>query len=80
MNPSATENVYLPKVAVIDRVMPEIPDVKTFYWRFEDPAEQRTFQHFRSGQFAQVSLFGDGEFPTSQPPRPTETETFFTVR
>jgi NAD(P)H-flavin reductase len=80
MDPSATENVYLPKVAVLERVMPEIPEVKTFYWRFEDPAEQRAFQHFRSGQFAQVSLFGVGEFPTSLPPSPTETETFFTVR
>jgi len=80
MNPSATENVYLPKVAVLDRVVGEIPEVKTFYWRFADPAAQKSFRQFRPGQFAQVSLFGVGEFPTSLPPSPTEDETFFTVR
>jgi|CZLA01.1.fsa_nt_gi NAD(P)H-flavin reductase len=75
-----TENVYLPKVAVLDRVVDEIPEVKTFAWHFEDPDEQRAFKRFRPGQFAQVSLFGVGEFPTSLPPSPTENETFFTVR
>jgi len=80
VNPSPTENVYLPKVAVLDRVVTEIPEVKTFYWRFQDPAEQQAFRHFRPGQFAQVSLYGVGEFPTSLPPSPTEDETFFTVR
>lgn len=73
-------NVYLPKVAVVDRVVAEIAQVKTFYWHFEDAAEQRAFQNFRPGQFAQVSLFGVGEFPISLPPSPTEAETFFTVR
>lgn len=76
----SSENVYLPKVAVLDRVVPEIADVKTFYWHFADPAEQKAFKRFRPGQFAQVSLFGVGEFPTSLPPSPTEDETFFTVR
>jgi sulfhydrogenase subunit gamma (sulfur reductase) len=61
-------------------VVCEIPEVKTFYWRFEDAREQTAFKHFRPGQFAQVSLFGVGEFPTSLPPSPTEAETFFTVR
>jgi len=75
-----TENIYLPKTAVLERVVSEIPEVKTFYWRFEDRAEQAAFRHFRPGQFAQVSLFGVGEFPTSLPPSPTEDETFFTVR
>jgi NAD(P)H-flavin reductase len=78
--PEFTENVYLPKVAVIDRVVNEIHEVATFYWHFEDTEEQRAFQRFRPGQFAQVSLFGIGEFPTSLPPSPTEPETFFTVR
>jgi len=78
--PTPTENVYLPKVAVLDRVADEIHEVKTFSWHFEDPAEQRAFKNFRPGQFAQVSLFGVGEFPTSLPPSPTENETFFTVR
>ena len=93
MNPLATENlhapdavrvqpenIFLPRIALLDRVVQEIQDVKTFYWHFEDPAEQRAFKRFRPGQFAEVSLFGVGEFPTSLPPSPTEDETFFTVR
>jgi len=75
-----TENVYLPKVAVLDRVVEEIADVRTFYWHFEDPAEQAAFRKFLPGQFAQVSVFGTGEFPASLPPSPTEEELFFTVR
>ena len=74
------KNVYLPKAAVLDRVVSEIPEVRTFYWHFEDAAEQEKFKRFRPGQFAEVSLFGIGEFPTSLPPSPTEDETFFTVR
>jgi NAD(P)H-flavin reductase len=74
------ENIYLPKIAVLDRVADEIPGVRTFFWHFEDEAEQKAFRKFRPGQFAQVSLFGVGEFPTSLPPSPTEDETFFTVR
>lgn len=74
------ENIYLPKTAIVDRVEDEIPEVKTFYWHFEDDADQQAFRRFRPGQFAQVSIFGFGEFPASLPPSPTEDETFFTVR
>ncbi len=77
---TTTENVYLPKLAVLDRVVDEIDDVKTFFWHFDDPAEQAAFKRFKPGQFAQVSLFGVGEFPASLPPSPTEDETFFTIR
>lgn len=80
MSASATENVFLPKVAVIDRVLPEITEVKSFYWHFEDQSEEDRFHAFLPGQFAEVSLFGVGEFPTSLPPSPTESHTFFTVR
>lgn len=80
MNSSIDENVYLPKTAVLDRVVREIAEVKTFYWHFEDQAEQSAFRSFRPGQFAEVSLFGVGEFPTSLPASPTEEKTFFTVR
>ena len=75
-----TDNVYLPKLAVLDRVVDEIHEVRTFYWHFEDPEEQRKFRQFKPGQFAQVSLFGAGEFPASLPPSPTEEQTFFTIR
>jgi NAD(P)H-flavin reductase len=80
MNLAAADNIYLPKVAILDRVADEIHEVKTFYWHFEDSEEQRKFRQFRPGQFAQVSLFGVGEFPLSLPPSPTEVETFFTAR
>ena len=79
MNP-ACDNIYLPQLARLERVVDDIADVKTFYWRFLEAAEQEKFRRFRPGQFAQVSLFGIGEFPTSLPPSPTEAETFFTVR
>ena len=80
MNLSPVDNCYLPKIAVLDRVVDEITEVKTFHWHFVDPAEQDAFKKFRPGQFAQVSLFGVGEFPASLPPSPTEKETFFTVK
>jgi NAD(P)H-flavin reductase len=74
------ENIYLPKVALVDEIVDEIQDVKTFYWHFKDPEESAAFKRFMPGQFAQVSLFGTGEFPLSLPPSPTEDRTFFTVR
>ena len=74
------ENIYLPGVATLDRVVEEIPDVKTFYWHFDDAGAQARFRSFHPGQFAQVSLFGVGEFPASLPPSPTESELFFTIR
>jgi NAD(P)H-flavin reductase len=74
------ENVYLPKRAIIDRVSDEIAGVKTFRWHFEDPAEQAAFRRFRPGQFAQVSVFGAGEFPLSLPASPSEPDFLFTVR
>jgi len=74
------DNIYLPKIAILDRVVDEIDEVKTFFWHFKRPADQEAFRGFRPGQFAEVSLFGSGEFPASLPPSPTEAETFFTVR
>jgi NAD(P)H-flavin reductase len=73
-------NVYLPRPAVIERIEDEIADVRSYFWRFEDPAHDADFASFRPGQFAQVSVLGAGEFPASLPPSPTERERFFTVR
>ncbi len=80
MKPQPPDNVYLPQVAILDRVVEEIAEVKTFYWHFQEASAQQAFKQFRPGQFAQVSLFGVGEFPASLPPSPTEDEVFFTVR
>lgn len=73
-------NIYIPRVAVLERVQDEIREVRSFYWRFVDPADDVAFSRFRPGQFAQVSVIGAGEFPLSLPPSPTEKERFFTVR
>lgn len=80
MSLSNSDNIYLPKTAILERVVDDIPEVKTFYWRFEDAAAQQDFKRFRPGQFAQISIFGAGEFPASLPPSPTESENFFTIR
>ena len=80
MHPPPPDNVYLPAIATLDRVEEEIADVRSFFWHFEDEAEQARFGRFQPGQFAQVSLFGVGEFPASLPPSPTEGELFFTIR
>ncbi len=80
MNPSPVDNIYMPKLAVLDRVVDDIPEVRTFYWHFADSADAEAFHGFRPGQFAQVSIFGSGEFPASLPPSPDEAETFFTIR
>ncbi len=80
MSAPPIENPYLPRVAVLQRVAPEIEQVESFYWRFREPADQQAFRRFRPGQFAQISLFGVGEFPASLPSGPGEDETFFTIR
>ncbi len=80
MSPQQPDNIYLPKIATIERVVDEIEDVRTFFWRFEDQAEQEMFRRFMPGQFAMLSVFGAGEIAISLPPSPTEAETFFTVR
>jgi len=74
------ENVYLPDIAIVDRIVDEIADVKTIFWHLENPERQARFRRFMPGQFAQVSILGAGEMPLSLPPSPTEDETFFTVR
>lgn len=74
------ENVYLPRRALIEQVTDELQGVKTFRWRLEDPAEHEAFRRFRPGQFAQVSVFGAGEFPLSLPASPSEPDLIFTVR
>ena len=50
---SREQNVYQPKMAVMEDIREEIQDVKTFYWRFENPEDQKAFKTFMPGQFAQ---------------------------
>jgi NAD(P)H-flavin reductase len=81
MNPSPAENIYLPKVAVVEGLNDEIPDVKTVHWSLVNPEDQKAFiSAFKPGQFCLVTIPGKGEFTLSLPPSPTEGKTFFTLR
>jgi sulfhydrogenase subunit gamma (sulfur reductase) len=77
---SQTQNIYEPKMAVMDDIRDEIQDVKTFFWRFEKGEDQKAFRTFMPGQFAQMNVFGAGEIAISLPPSPTEDKLFFTTR
>jgi sulfhydrogenase subunit gamma (sulfur reductase) len=53
-------NVYQPHPMEIVRVIPETEDTKTFHIQFQDPTLREVFS-FLSGQFAEYSVFGEGE-------------------
>jgi sulfhydrogenase subunit gamma (sulfur reductase) len=58
----AEGNVYLPHIAVIEKIIEETPGVRTFHFNFKDERLRKEFS-FESGQFAQYSVFGIGEAP-----------------
>lgn len=51
---------YRPIKMVIDAIVDETPDTKTFRLTFADPGEASTFA-FNAGQFGLYSIFGEGE-------------------
>jgi NAD(P)H-flavin reductase len=53
-------NVYKPGIMRIEKITEEAPGVKTFRLLFNDPEEGRRFS-FKAGQFAEYSVFGEGE-------------------
>jgi sulfhydrogenase subunit gamma (sulfur reductase) len=53
-------NIYKPELMVIREIIPETPDTTTFRLQFKDPDIAKTFA-FRAGQFAEYSVFGEGE-------------------
>ncbi len=53
-------NVYKPSIMRIEKITEEAPGVRTFRLVFNDPEEGRTFD-FKAGQFAEYSVFGEGE-------------------
>ena len=76
----AEGNVYLPHIAVIEKVIEETPGVRTFHFNFKDEKLREEFT-FDSGQFGEYSVFGVGEAPfciSSSPTRRTHLE--FTVQ
>ena len=56
------ENIYLPDLAVIDRIVDETRDTKTFTLHFADDDYNNRFS-FKPGQFVEASVFGVGEAP-----------------
>ena len=53
-------NVYLPYVMKVEKVIQETPNIKTFHFNFKDEKMKGHFT-FKSGQFAEYSVFGEGE-------------------
>ena len=53
-------NVYLPHIAVIEKIIDETYDTKTFHFNFKDEKLREEFT-FASGQFGEYSVFGIGE-------------------
>ena len=58
----AEGNVYLPHIAVIEKVIDETPGVRTFHFNFKDEKLREEFT-FESGQFGEYSVLGVGEAP-----------------
>ncbi len=69
-------NVYLPHIAIIEKIVEETPGILTFHFNFKDPELKKTFT-FESGQFGEYSVFGVGEATfciSSSPTRPDHYE------
>ncbi len=72
----AQDNVYVPHIVVIEKIIEETPGVRTFHFNFKDKKLAKEFR-FESGQFGQYSVFGLGEATfciSSSPTRPDHLE------
>lgn len=54
------ENIYLPYLMRIEKVWEEAPFVKTFKLKFLNEDDEKNFS-FRTGQFGEYSVMGEGE-------------------
>jgi len=74
------ENIYLPQLALIDRIVDETYDTKTFTLHFVDEEYNKKFT-FKPGQFVEASVFGVGEAPFGFSSNPNRKGSFdITVR
>ncbi len=64
--------IYQPDLVVVEAIVDETPDTRTYRLRFTDPAKATGFS-FRAGQFGEYSVFGAGEstFCIASPPTRT---------
>ncbi len=75
-------NPYMPCPMRIDKITVENDDrdLKTFELVFLDPEHEKAFNHL-PGQFAELSIFGEGECPIGIASSPTESgHLLFTVK
>src|SRR4030042_323105 len=68
-------NVYLPHIAVIEKIIEETPSVLTFHFNFKDQKLREEFT-FESGQFGEYSVFGVGEATFCISSSPTRRDHF----
>ncbi len=54
------QNVYVPHIAVIEKIIEETPTIRTFHFNFKDEKLRKEFT-FESGQFGLYTVFGVGE-------------------
>jgi sulfhydrogenase subunit gamma (sulfur reductase) len=66
-------NVYLPHLAVIEKIVDETYDTRTFHFNFKDEKLREQFT-FASGQFCLVSVLGIGEAPFCISSSPTRKD------
>jgi len=71
----AQGNVYLPHIMVIEKIIEETSDTRTFHFNFKDKKLQDEFT-FESGQFGEYSVFGIGEAPFCISSSPTRRDHF----
>ena len=57
----AQGNVYLPHIAIIEKIIDETPGVRTFHFNFKDEKLREEFT-FGPGQFGEYSVLGIGEY------------------
>jgi len=69
----AGENVYLPHIVVIEKIIDETYDTRTFRFNFKDEKLSEEFT-FEPGQFALFSILGIGEAPFVISSSPTRKE------
>jgi sulfhydrogenase subunit gamma (sulfur reductase) len=67
------QNPFLPYPVRIDRIIDAVEDksLKTFKFVFLDPEDEKRFA-YRAGQFAELSVTGQGEIPIGIASSPTE--------
>jgi sulfhydrogenase subunit gamma (sulfur reductase) len=65
-----SENMMMPHLARLVRVIPMVKDNYLFMFRFEDPKLSETFA-YKPGQFAELTVMGTGEAPISISSTPT---------